>query len=175
MLPIKVGDVMTRNFISVKPETTVIDCAKTMIKNKVGSLILQENDKLAGLITEKDIIWALVKSKEKLSNIKAKDISLRKVPTIRPSATLEEALDKIQKTRLRWLPVVHNEKTIGMLTLKDILKFHPAFFEVIREDMTIREFDEKRKRIEISSICEECGNYGILEKTDGRLLCENCR
>ena len=81
---IKVGDIMTRNFISIKPDTNLIDAAKTMIKKRVGSLILEEKGELKGFITERDIIWALVKkSKKDLRNIKAKDISMKKIPTIK--------------------------------------------------------------------------------------------
>ena len=62
---------MTRNFIWVDPETNLQECAKTMIKKRVGSLIIKDNqDRLHGILTEKDIIWALVKkSKKDLSKI----------------------------------------------------------------------------------------------------------
>ena len=47
---VKVGDIMTRNFVSVKPDTSIIDCARLMIRKRVGSLVLQENMKLKGLL-----------------------------------------------------------------------------------------------------------------------------
>ena len=62
---IKVGDLMTRNFIHVAPETNLRQCAKTMIKKRVGSLIIKDGDKLKGILTEKDIIWAIVKKSKK--------------------------------------------------------------------------------------------------------------
>ena len=40
---IKVGDIMTRDFVSVKPDTNIINCAKLMMKKRVGSLILEED------------------------------------------------------------------------------------------------------------------------------------
>ena len=44
---IKVGDIMTRNFVSTSPETDLRNCAKLMVKKRVGSLIIQEGEKLS--------------------------------------------------------------------------------------------------------------------------------
>ena len=59
---IKVGDIMTRNFVSVKPILSVSDCAREMIKKHVGSLVVQENQVLKGILTEKDIVRASVET-----------------------------------------------------------------------------------------------------------------
>jgi CBS domain-containing protein len=177
---IKVGDIMTRNFIAVSPETSIIDCAREMIKRRVGSLILKENNKLLGIITEKDIIWVLTKKpRVDLSRIKAKEISPRKLATIKPSADLQEALDKMRKTKFRRLPVIVQGNVIGLLTLKDILRIQPNLFETASEIMQIKEEEEKLKKLKSASkregMCEECGNFDSLNRIDGRLLCESCK
>ena len=58
---IKVGDLMTRNFIRADPEMDLAKCAKRMIKKRVGSLVITEGDVLRGILTEKDIVYAVVK------------------------------------------------------------------------------------------------------------------
>ncbi len=74
-LGVKVGDIMTRNLITAQPEISLRDAAKLMTKKRVGSLLLIEEDVLKGILTEKDIIWALSKkSAQDLEKIKAKDI-----------------------------------------------------------------------------------------------------
>jgi CBS domain-containing protein len=114
---IKVGDLMTRNFIYVAPDTNLRQCAKTMVKKRVGSLIIKDGDKLKGILTEKDIIWAIVKkSKKDLKNIQAKALMKRKVVTIKPGADITEAMKKIKKKKIRRLPVVEKGKLIGFLT-----------------------------------------------------------
>ena len=177
---VKVGDIMTRNFVAVKPDTSLKDCAREMIKKRVGSLILKEDQKLFGLITEKDIIWAMTKSSSDLNKIKAKDISSRKVATIKPSADLYEALQRMKKLKFRRLPVVVDGNIIGLLTLKDILKIEPALFTNIKEVEKIKEESEKLRRIKGSrwvkeGMCEECGDLNVLYKVDSRLLCESCK
>jgi len=179
---IKVGDVMTRDFISVLPGVSVLDCARKMVKHHTGSLVIKENDILKGIITRKDIIWALIKkSKRDLSKIKAIEISPRKIATIRPDIDLMDALQKMRKTKFKRLPVVVKNRVIGLLTMKDIVKIEPDLFDiaVAHSTMEIREEGEKIKRVASSGefkmgICEECGNEDMLYKIDGQLICESC-
>jgi CBS domain-containing protein len=180
---IKVGDIMTRNIVSVKPATAVTDCAKTMFKKDVGLVIVKDKEKLKGALTEKDIIWALTK-KHDLSKVKASDIMLRKITTIKPSRDIYEALVRMRNTKIRWLPVTVKGNVIGILTIKDILRIEPSLFEIAVGNMQIKEESEKLKRKKNfleggetwikEGECDDCGAYGILYNTDGKLICENC-
>lgn len=175
---IKVGDIMTRSFVAVKPDTNLIDCAKEMIKKRVGSLVIKEGQKLLGLLTEKDIIWAITK-KQNLNNIKASDIASKKIATIKPGADVAEAMERMKKLKFRRLPVIVNGNVVGMLTLKDILRIQPELYSNIYDIEKIREESEKLKRMKSpfskEGRCEQCGDFDILYKTDSRLICEECR
>jgi len=179
-MDIKVGDLMTRNFIYVTPETNLRECARTMVKKRVGSLIVKDETKLKGILTEKDIIWAIVKkSKEDLKNILAKDLMKRKVITIKPGDDITDAMQKFKKRKIRRLPVVENGKLIGMLTLKDVLRIDPGLFQLIAETMKIKEETSKLNRSSINAprkqgICEECGEFDILYHDDAQWLCDSC-
>jgi len=132
---VRVGDIMTRNLITASPEISVRDAAKLMTKKRVGSLLLteggKEGDKLKGILTEKDIIWALSKKSAKdLIEIKAKEICAKKVITIKPSADVQDAIRLMRKKKFRRLPVMIKKRVIGYLTLKDILKIQPELFEI---------------------------------------------
>lgn len=179
---IKVGDVMTRNFISAKPDISVLDAVKLMVKKRVGSLVLVEDDILKGILTEKDIMWALSKknSKKDLSKVKAGEICTKKITTIRPSADIHNATKLMKRAKFRRLPVVIKKRVIGLLTLKDILRIEPELFEIAQEGYRIKEESEKFKRKEAGKsfkegLCEECGNFDILYNVDGELMCEECR
>lgn len=176
---IKVGDIMTRNVVSVRPTSTVTECAKSMFKKDVGLVIVKDKDRLKGVVTEKDIIWALTK-KHDLGNVKAKDIMLRKITTIKPSRDIYEALVRMQNGKMRWLPVTVKGNVIGILTIKDILRIEPSLFEIAVGNVQIKEEAEKLKRREDTENwdeegeCEECGSYGLLYKDTNRLVCGNC-
>jgi len=176
-----VADIMTREPVTVKPSTNLLECAKKMVRKGVGSLLLFEKKHLVGLISQKDILWALIKkSKEDLTTIKASDISPKKIATIKPTATIQQAIEKMKKVQFERLPVIENGEFFGIITTKDILNFHPEFYPELEEFSKIREETEKLKRIKKASkreieICEKCGKTDILFHVDGQLICETCR
>lgn len=181
---ILVADVMTRDPITVKPTTNLLECAKKMVRKRTGSLLLVDKKKLVGIISEKDILWALVKKhKNDLSKIKAIDISSKKIATIKPTATIKETLEKMKKLKFRKLPVLQDGKLVGVITIRDILTFHPEFYPELEEFAQIREETKKLKRVKkakersaiVSGICEECGNQDMLFRIDGRMICDSCR
>lgn len=181
---IAVADVMTRYPISVLPETNLLECARKMVKKKVGSLLLVTNKKLVGFLSQDDILWALVKkSKSDLSKIKAIDISPRKIATIKPSASIDEAFKKMKKLKFKRLPVIHNGECVGLVTSRDIVNFQPEIYPELKQLADIKEESKKLKRVQRAKsrefmhegICEECGNTDILYRVDGRLICERCK
>lgn len=168
-LGIKVGDVMARNFISANPDISVLAAIDLMVKKRVGSLILQEKGILKGILTEKDVMWALSKKRD-LSDVKAKDICTRKITTIRPSADIYDATRTMRKAKFRRLPVVIKKKVIGYLTLKDILRIQPELFELASQGYEKKEVG----RMIVEGICEECERFDFLYNNEGKLVCGQC-
>ena len=136
---------MTRDFYYCSPEDEILNAVKLMSKKRVGSLIVKEKDKLVGILTERDILWALAK-KSDLKGVKVKEIMTKRVVTISPSKDIYDAILKIKRRRFRRLPVVENNKVIGMITWKDIIKIAPTLFDILVESIRIREESEKIKR-----------------------------
>jgi CBS domain-containing protein len=111
---IQVGEVMTRNFVSARPDIPVLSAIRLMLKKRVGSLVLEENRLLKGILTEKDIMWALSK-KQNLTGVKAGDICTKKITTIKPQADIYDAIMLMRKKKLRRLPVSVNKKSLVIL------------------------------------------------------------
>ncbi len=181
---ILVSDIMTRDPVTVSSGATLLDCAKTMIKKRVGSVLIVEKKKLLGFIAEKDIIWALIKkTKEDLAKIKALDIAPKKIETIKPFVNIKEAVRRMKKLKFERLPVVHDGELVGIITSKDILGFYPELYTELDEFDKIKEEYRKILRIKKAQIiprtrdgiCEECGERDILFKVNGMLICESCK
>jgi len=166
---ITVGDVMARNFISANPEISIFAAIDLMVKKRIGSLILQKKGVLKGILTEKDIMWALSKQKY-LEDIKAIDICTRKITTIRPSADIYDAVRIMKKVKFRRLPVVIKKKVIGYLTLKDILRIQPELFDLARHGFEKKEVGNMLKE----GICEECEKFDFLHYQNEKLICDDC-
>ncbi len=179
-----VADVMTRNPVTANPNDSLLACAKKMVGKDVGSLLLVENGKLLGFIDQSDILWALLKkSKADLSQIKAIDISPKKIATVKPDLSITETIKRMKSLKFERMPVVSAGKLEGMITVKDILNFHPEFYPELEEFAEIREEAEKLKRFEKAiskpvveeGICEECGEREALYRVNGMLMCESCK
>lgn len=181
MKDILVADVMTREPITISPNSNLLECAKKMVQKNVGSLILVDGKRVIGFISQQDVLWALTKkSNIDLTKIRVIDISPKKIATIKPESTIKETIEKMKKTKFERLPVVHENELVGVITAKDILNFHPEVYPEIEEFSKIREEAEKLKRVKMAEtgregICEECGHEGILFRIDGMLICESCK
>lgn len=183
MNKILVSDIMTRQPLTVKPETTLLDCAKKLVRKRTESLILAEDKKLRGFISTQDILWAVIKKNKKdLAKIKASDISPRKIVTIKPEANIEEAVTKMRKYKFHRLPVLKNGEIVGLVSLRDILGYYPDLdpqfkeLEMIQEETEKleRRDDEKENSVVSDGICEECGARGPLYRMHGMLICSSC-
>ena len=139
-------------------------------------------DELVDRLGERDFFRKY--TRKELKNIKASDVATKKVITAKPSIDVYEAVSIMKRQNYRGLPVVVNGSIVGLLTLSDILRVQPALFDIDGELMQVREESDKVKRMRTpktggrratEDLCEECGNYDLLYKTDNRLLCESCR
>lgn len=178
---IAVGDIMTKNFVSVNPGTNLLDCAKEFVKQRVNGLVIIKDKKLVGIITQHDILWAITKKPcLDLRKVLAIDIATKKVAVIKPSADITQAFQKMKKYGFRRLPVMSRGEIVGLLTLKDVLAIEPAFYTKSGDLLEIREEAEKLKKATqeetvSDGLCEECNTYSELLKVEGRFLCPECR
>jgi len=181
MRRVSVGDVMTRNFVSVHPKDDVHKCAKLMAKEHVNSLIVAEDKRLVGMLTARDILWSITKKPGlDLKKIKALDISARKLAVIKPSAEISQALKKMRALNFRRLPVLAKGEVIGVVTLKDILSVEPQLYAEMQPLMDeVREHELKQEKANVEwpleGICENCGAFSELLKVEQQLLCMDCR
>lgn len=138
-----VMDAMTKHPVMVQIDMTVAQCADKMAEYDIGSLLVQENGNIAGIITEEDVVRRVVAAHKQPSKTPVSEVMSRSVITISPDADIYEAMVKMRDNGIRHLPVTDNNQIIGFLTLKDILKIEPDLFDAIVEHFDIREEHSK--------------------------------
>jgi signal-transduction protein with cAMP-binding, CBS, and nucleotidyltransferase domain len=172
----KVADAMTINPISIPTNTTLLECARIMSEKHVGTVVIKDNENSLGILTEQDIVRKAV-AKGVNVNERVKDFMETRLITISPSADVYDALIKMRDNNIRHLPVVEDDKMLGLLTIKDILKIEPELFDLIVDKFELREESRKpiNRIIPTEGICQECGHYSEKVKEIGdTVLCENC-
>lgn len=118
----KIKDCMCNNVIWATPETTVIDCAKTMRDWHIGSMpVCNENKNIVGFVTDRDILLRAVACDKNLNTTKLSDIMTTKVCCCQSNNDVENATTIMSDNQVRRLPVIENDKIVGILTLKDLV------------------------------------------------------
>lgn len=108
---------------SVRDDVTVLEAAEYMANKKVGGVcVLDENGRLAGIFTERDVLNNVVLVRRDPSTLPVKDVMSKVQAVIETKDTPEEALERMEMIGRRHLPVVEGERWIGMLSMRDILR-----------------------------------------------------
>ncbi|MAG78152.1 CBS domain-containing protein [archaeon] len=167
---VKVMDAMTHAPVVVKPSETLQKCAKLMLKRKLGNVLVIKKEKLIGIVTEKDLIRSVIAKNLDPKKTLVEDIMTKKPKTISPNKDIVKAMQHMQTSKIRRLPVVFKGNVIGIITDKDIIKLQPAILELVAGRKTIMQKKEKY----IEGICESCENYAQLHENNGKYICAEC-
>ena len=138
-----VADAMTQEPVVISPNKTLREAAKIMAKEHVGALLVKEEDKIIGILTEQDIVRRGVAGTGNTALKKVREIMETNLTTTTPDEDIFEALRIMRDYNIRHLPVMHGGKFVGLVTLKDILKIEPDLYEIMVEKIELREAERK--------------------------------
>ena len=116
-----VREFMTDVIITAESNTLVVDAAKLMAAETVGSLIVTKDEVLAGLVTRSAIISAQLLSDEVYQGLKLEDIMETPVITINPDADLGQVIGLMDQSGCKHIPVIEGNDIIGIVTASDII------------------------------------------------------
>ena len=117
----KVRDVMHRGVSWVEPNTTISEVARMMRVNDIGSVPVGENDRLVGMVTDRDIICRAVAEGSDVNTLIVREVMSKPIIYCRADDDLQLAIRIMEKNKVRRLPVIDKDKRLtGMLALGDI-------------------------------------------------------
>ena len=123
---VKVKEIMERNIASVCPSASVTEAARKMRDSQTGTVIVCENGKLRGIVTEERIISEIVAGDRNARRESVGSLMLNQLPKTTPGTEIAEAAKLMAIHGVQMLPVVHNGKLKGILTLDDLIDESPA-------------------------------------------------
>lgn len=119
---ILVRDMMSTNIKTVSPDSPLTDVINNMIKFNISCIMVMDQGRHVGIITERDILKNVVKPNMNLELIEAKTIMSRPLMTILEDATIEEASRSMLTNNIKKLPVVRDNQLVGILISSDIVR-----------------------------------------------------
>jgi len=116
------NDKKHNDILSVEPDRPVIDALIIMAEYKIGALLVMQNNKLLGIISERDYAREIVLKGKSSKKCLIEEVMTKDVITIDVNDTYDKGLEIMTENRIRHLPVVENKKVVGMLSLGDLAK-----------------------------------------------------
>ncbi len=121
-LMIKVRDVMVSPVITVDANTTIEEVCRIMGEKHIGSVIVTEGGKPAGIFTERDLLTKVLVKDVKLLKERVKEFMSSPLTVITPDFELREAARIMTQLKIRRLPVVEEGQLLGIITSADITR-----------------------------------------------------
>jgi len=125
------------NIISVSPSTTVLEALKLMADKNIGGVLVMEEQKLVGIFTERDYARKIILKGKSSAEARISEVMVSKLITITPDHDTAQCMQLMTDKTIRHLPVLDNEKVVGVISIGDVVK------SVIEEQQNVIEHLEQ--------------------------------
>jgi CBS domain-containing protein len=115
---------MTENPTTVEASATLVDAAKIMKQENIGDVLVVENGKVQGIVTDRDIVVRAIAAGDDPSHTSVREMASTDLEVLDPDDSIEDAIRKMEEAAVRRLPVVEDGKPVGIVTLGDLARVH---------------------------------------------------
>lgn len=113
----KIEDIMNQGIIAFEKDTPLEEIAKTMKEQDIGMVLIKDNKKIIGLLTDRDIVTKILANQD----ASIKEYYSKNIISIDKSENVETALDKMQEHKIKRLVVTDGQKVVGIVSLSDLI------------------------------------------------------
>ena len=116
---------------TARPDDSIAEITSRLAQRKIGAIVIVgDNGKVAGIISERDIIRLIAQHGAAALTLSASDGMTREVISCSRSSTLDEIMDAMTHGRFRHLPVIEDGSLVGIISIGDVVKHHNAEVEL---------------------------------------------
>lgn len=109
--------------VTAPPSLSVADAARTLADKRIGSILIVDRGKIAGILSERDIVRALATSGPSCLEGPVSRLMTAKVVTCTPAQTISDVMELMTKGRFRHVPVLDDGEVAGMISIGDVVKW----------------------------------------------------
>lgn len=150
---IPIADIMTKKPVTVKSGQSVNYASKLMKKYQISSVLVMKKKELIGIITTDDIVYGVLAEKRDPQEVTVDDIMEKELITVKPTTSLQSAMDILTDNDIRQLPIINNGVLQGLVTLKDIIRVEPTLVDMMVENIRFEE-QQRQEMIEKYSLTD---------------------
>ncbi|MEA2090609.1 MAG: CBS domain-containing protein [Thermoproteota archaeon] len=133
---ILVRDIMTKNVKTARRDFTIREVVRKMNKFNIGSVVIVQEKRPVGIITERDILRKIVEPGLDPTMMKAGEVMSSPLILIDKETSVEEAARLMAKRGIKKLPIVQDEKLVGIITSMDIVRMQPNLLSLLEEKIS---------------------------------------
>jgi len=119
---LKIKDIMVGEVITIQANATVRKAVKLMNSREIGCLIVVEEGKPTGIVTERDMMKRVLAATRDLRAVEVAEVMSKPLLSAEPEQEIEEAVKLMFKHKIKKLPVIENGRLVGLVTLTDIIR-----------------------------------------------------
>lgn len=108
--------------VAIPPDASVFEALQLMARHDIGSLVVLDGERLAGIFSERDYARQVVLLGKSSKETHVREIMTHKVLCVRPDQTIDECMGLMTQKRVRHLPVLDHKKVIGVISIGDVVK-----------------------------------------------------
>ena len=128
-----------RDIFTIEPDATLTAAAKLLAEKRIGVLlILGPDHRITGILSERDIVRAIAERGAAALNDFVSTAMTREVVTCRETETITSIMDRMTSGKFRHLPVVDQNRLVGMISISDVVKYR--VHEMERDAAQMREY-----------------------------------
>lgn len=124
--------------ISIQASAKMSDAIRILSERRIGAVLVMDGHHIEGILSERDVVRALGKEGASVLNTSVGEVMTRKVVTCRRADTAASIMEKMTNGKFRHLPVVENERVVGLISIGDIVKWRVREYE--REQEALRDY-----------------------------------
>ena len=117
-----IHDKIDKTIFTINPESTVFEAISLMADKGIGALVVTDQEKVVGILSERDYMRKVTLMERTSKETTVGEIMTAKVLTVTKSTSVENCLSLMTDRHLRHLPVVENEKLVGLISIGDLVK-----------------------------------------------------
>jgi CBS domain-containing protein len=107
---------------SVRPEDPVLKALNLMAEKDIGALVVMEQDKLRGIVSERDFVRSIAESERCLIEAEVRKYMTKVVITVEPDRSIDECMKLMTENHIRHLPVIEKDQVVGVISIGDVVK-----------------------------------------------------
>jgi CBS domain-containing protein len=110
------------SIVAVSPGDSVVDALHMMAEKNIGSVVVMDNDRYLGIMTERDYSRKVVLKGKNSADTTVAEIMSSDLPSVRPSDSIDHCMELMTNQNIRYMPVFDNNRLAGIISMSDVVK-----------------------------------------------------